>query len=317
MAPGLKTVEDALEMRQRIFLAFEAAERETDPQRQQAWMTFVVVGAGPTGVELAGALGELTRSTLRGDFHNIDPTKARIVLLEGLDRVLPPYPPELSHEARNQLIDRGVTVRTGTLVTDIKGDLLTLKSGDQQEQLYAHTVLWSAGVRASALGKVLERRIGAELDRAGRVKVAPDLSVPEHPNVFVIGDLAYYDHQDDKPLPGVATVAIQQGQFIAKLIDARLHGKPLPGFRYRDKGSLAVIGRNAAVADLGPLHFGGYIAWLIWVFVHIASLVEFDKRLIVMFQWSWSYLTRKRGARLITNVDPVVLLENREPVRTR
>jgi NADH dehydrogenase len=193
---------------------------------------------------------------------------------------------------------------------------VTVKSGDHQEQIAANTVLWSAGVQASPLGTSLAKRLHAETDRAGRVIVAPDLSVPDHPNVFVIGDMALYTHQGEQPLPGVATVAMQQGQYVARLLNARLKNKPLPTFHYRDKGSLAVIGRNAAVASIGPFQFGGYLAWLVWVFVHIASLIEFDQRLLVFIQWAWSYVTRKRGARLITGSDSVVLIENQQPART-
>ncbi len=301
LAPGLKTIEDALEMRRRIFLAFEAAEREPDPQKRRAWLTFVVVGGGPTGVELAGALGELAHITLRKDFRHIDPTETQVLLLEGLDRILPPYPPDLSHDAARELLRKGVTVRTDTLVTSIDNDIVTMKNGDHEEQLAARTILWSAGMCASPLGQVIHERMGAELDRAGRVKVAPDMSVPGHPNVFVIGDLAYYDHHNGKPLPGVAWVAMQQGEYVARLIEARLTGKPQPAFHFSNKGSLAVIGRNAAVADLGWLHLRGYPAWLIWVFIHINYLIEFDQKLLVLIQWAWNYFTRKRGARLITN----------------
>lgn len=299
VAPGLKTIEDALEMRTRIFMAFEEAERETDPAQRRAWMTFVVVGGGPTGVELAGAIGELANNTLRNDFRHIDTSDAQILLLEGVDRILPPYPKELSQEAEKALVEIGVTVRTNTLVTHIEDTLITMKSNGYEEQIQAHTILWGAGMRASGLARVLHERFGTEVDRAGRVIVAPDISLPGHPNVFAIGDMANYQHGTDKPLPGVASVAMQQGEYIARLIVDRVQGRPPKPFKYWDRGSLAVIGRNSAVADIGPFHFGGYFAWLIWLFVHIAYLIGFDQRLIVLTRWSWSYITRNRGARLI------------------
>ncbi|MDP8966355.1 MAG: NAD(P)/FAD-dependent oxidoreductase [Cyanobacteriota bacterium] len=300
-APGLKTVEDALEMRRRIFLAFEAAEKETDPEKRRAWLTFVIVGGGPTGVELAGALSELAYSTLKDDFRNIDTSETRILLLEGLDRVLPPYPPELSEKAKASLERLGVTVQTKTLVTNIEDNIVTIRQGDQTEEIPAQTVLWAAGMKASGMGEVLFKATGVELDRAGRVMVAPDLSVPGHPNIFVIGDLANYAHQDGKPLPGVAPVAMQEGQYVARLIQKQLKGETPPTFRYADYGNLAVIGRNAAVVDLRFMKFAGFPAWLTWIFIHIFFLIEFDNKLLVLIQWGWNYFTRKRGARLITN----------------
>lgn len=299
-APGLKTVEDALEMRRRIFMAFEAAEKETDPDQRKAWLTFVIVGGGPTGVELAGAIAELAFKTLKQDFRDIDTGEARILLLEGMDRILPPYPPELSAKAAESLTDLGVTICTKTLVTNIENNIVTAKQNDQIEQIPAKTILWAAGVKASAMGKVLEQRTGAALDRSGRVVVEPDLSIANHPNIFVVGDLANYTHQDGKPLPGVAPVAVQEGQYVARLIKERLSGKTIPPFRYNDSGSLAVIGQNKAVADLGRFKFSGPLAWLIWVFAHIYYLIEFDNKLIVLLQWGWNYFTRNRGARLIT-----------------
>jgi NADH:ubiquinone reductase (H+-translocating) len=298
IAPGLKTVEDALEIRRKIFLAFESAEKEADPEKRRAWLTFVVVGGGPTGVELAGALAELAYSTLKDDFRSINTSETRVLLLEGMDRVLPPYPPDLSAAAADSLTRLGVTVQTKTLVTSIADHIVTMKQGDRMEQVEARTVLWAAGVKASAMGKVLAEKAGAELDRVGRVMVAPDLS--SHPDIFVVGDLAHYAHQGDKPLPGVAPVAMQQGSYVASLIKHRLQAKTLPPFRYTDNGSLAVIGRNAAVADLKIMRLAGLPAWLIWVFIHIYYLVEFDNKLLVMLQWGWNYFTRKKGARLIT-----------------
>ncbi len=303
LAPGLKTIEDALEIRRRILLAFEAAEREPDPGRRAAWLNFVIVGGGPTGVELAGTLGEIANHTLKGNFRHIDPSDARIVLLEGVDRVLPPYPPDLSRRARRSLERLGVTVRTGSLVTEIGPDDVTVRSGDLVEQIPTHTVLWAAGVRASPLGKVLQVEAGASLDRAGRVLVAPDLTVPGHPEIFVIGDLASYTHQGDKPLPGVAPVAIQEGHYVAQLIRRRVEGGALPAFHYTDKGRLATIGRAAAVADIRGLHLSGFLAWLTWVFVHLLYIVEFENRVLVLVQWAWNYFTSNRGARLITGQD--------------
>jgi NADH dehydrogenase len=301
IAPGLKTVEDALEIRRKIFMAFEAAEKETDPERRRAWLNFVVVGGGPTGVELAGAIAELAHKTLKHDFRNIDTSEAQIILLEGVDRVLPPYPPELSEKAMASLHKLGVTVRTKTLVTQIDDDQVTAKEGEQIEQIPTKTVLWAAGVKASGMGEVLQNRTGATLDRAGRVIVEPDLSIANYPNIFVIGDLAHFAHQEEgKPLPGVAPVAMQQGQYVARLVRQRLHQLTLPPFRYSDFGSMAVIGQNEAVVNLGFVKFSGILAWLFWVFAHIYYLIEFDNKLLVMIQWGWSYFTRKRGARLIT-----------------
>ncbi len=317
-APGLKTVEDALEMRRRIFLAFEAAEKETDPEKRRAWLTFVLIGGGPTGVELAGALAELAYSTLKNDFRNIDTSEAKILLLEGMDRVLPPYPAELSAKAKASLEHLGVTVQTNTLVTNIEDNIVTIRRGDQIEQIPAQTILWAAGMKASGMGAVLSNATGVELDRAGRVIVTPDLSVSEHPNIFVIGDLANFPHQDGKPLPGVAPVAMQQGQYVAHLIKKRLKGETLPAFKYADYGSLAVIGRNAAVVDLGFVKFAGFPAWLAWIFVHIFFLIEFDNKLLVLIQWGWNYFTRKRGARLITNQEatPSISVEESSDYRT-
>ncbi|MDX2100483.1 MAG: NAD(P)/FAD-dependent oxidoreductase [Leptolyngbyaceae cyanobacterium bins.59] len=303
VAPGLKTIEDALEMRRRIFLAFEAAEKELDPEKRRSWLTFVVVGGGPTGVELAGALAELAFSTLKRDFRSIDTSETRILLLEGMERLLPPYAPELSAEAETSLKRLGVTVRTKTLVTDIQDEVVTLRSGERTETLAAKTILWAAGVRASAMGQVLANRAGANLDRVGRVIVEPDFSLPDYPEIFVVGDLAHYAHPDGNPLPGVAPVAMQEGQYVANLLQQQLAGQTLSPFNYIHMGSLAVIGRNSAVVDLGFMKFTGLLAWLIWSLVHIYYLIEFDNKLIVLIQWGWNYVTRKRGARLITGED--------------
>lgn len=301
LAPGLKTIEDATEIRRRVLGAFEAAEHEGDAERRRAWLTFVVVGAGPTGVELAGALAEIARETLRGNFRGFDPATARILLVEGTERVLPGYPADLSARALRSLLRLGVGVRTGTLVTQLTPDSVTLKRGDASETLPARVVLWAAGVQASPLGRALAEAAGCELDGAGRVRVEPDLSLPGHPEVFVIGDLATVRGRDGAPLPGVAPVAMQQGRYVARLIHARLRGRSLPPFRYFHKGSLATIGRAAAVADFGRLRFGGYPAWLAWLFVHLMYVVEFENRLLVFVQWAWNYVTRNRSARLITH----------------
>ncbi len=299
-APGLKTVEDALEMRRRIFMAFEAAEKEHDAEKRRAWLTFVIVGGGPTGVELAGAISELAYSTLKKDFRNIDTAEAKIILVEGMDRVLPPYSPDLSAKAEESLVNLGVEVRTKALVTNIADKLVTIRQGDETMVVEARTVLWAAGVKASAMGGILAEHTGAELDRVGRVMVEQDLSIKGYPQIFVLGDLANFTKPDGKPLAGVAPVATQEGKYVADLILKRLEGKTLPAFEYNDAGSLSVIGRHSAVADFGKIKMSGFFAWLIWVFVHIYYLIEFDNKLVVFIQWTWSYFTRKRGARLIT-----------------
>ncbi|ACK70684.1 FAD-dependent pyridine nucleotide-disulphide oxidoreductase [Gloeothece citriformis PCC 7424] len=299
-APGLKTIEDALEIRRRIYMAFEAAEKETDPEIRQAWLTFVIVGGGPTGVELAGAIAEIAHSSLEGDFRQIDTTATQILLLEGMDRILPPYPPELSVKAQESLTKLGVTVQTKTLVTNVTEEMVTVRQEEQVKNIAAKTILWAAGVKASKMGEVLAQRTGAKLDRAGRVMVEPDLSVVGHPDLFVIGDLANFSHQGDKPLPGVAPVAMQQGEYMAKLIKKRITKEPIEAFYYIDRGSLAVIGQNSAVVNLGFVKLSGFLAWLIWVWAHIYYLIEFDNKLVVMVQWGWNYFTQGRGARLIT-----------------
>jgi NADH:ubiquinone reductase (H+-translocating) len=299
-APGLKTVEDALEMRRRIFMAFEAAEKETDPEKRRAWLTFVIVGGGPTGVELAGAIAELAYSTLKKDFRNIDTTEAKVLLVEGTDRVLPPYPPELSAKAAISLAELGVEVQTKALVTNIADNVVTIRQGDNTETVTSRTVLWAAGVKASAMGKILAEETGVELDRVGRVIVEQDLSIKNYPQIFVVGDLANFTKPDGKPLPGVAPVATQEGKYVADLIVKRMAGETMPAFEYFDAGSLSVIGRHSAVVDFGQVKFSGFFAWLIWVFVHIYFLIEFDNKLVVLIQWTWNYFTRKRGARLIT-----------------
>ena len=290
-APGLKSIEDALEIRRRIRLAYEAAERETDPARQDAWMTFVVVGAGATGVELAGVLAEIATETLARDFRTVDPKQTRVILVEGLDRVLPGFPESLSERARSQLEKLGVEVRLRSMVTDIDDTGVVIG----EERIEAHTVLWAAGVRASSLARCLE----TELDRAGRVRVDEHLNVPGDRRVFVIGDLATRE-QDGEKLPGVAQVAIQGGKYAARVIRRRLRDEPVAGFRYKDKGALATIGRAAAVAHIGRLKLSGFVAWMIWWAVHIAFLIGFRSKALVMFGWIYQYVTFGRGARLIT-----------------
>lgn len=300
-APGLKTIEEATEIRSKLLYAFEAAEREHDPEKQREWLTFVIVGAGATGVELAGALGEIANEILHRDFRSIDSRKAEILLLEGASRVLPPYPPDLSAKAEASLIHLGVTPRTNVMVTGIDEAGVTVKTSSGVDRINARTVIWAAGVRASSFGGVLKQRAGAELDRGGRVLVNPDLSVPGHPEILVIGDLAHVE-QNGKMLPGVAPVAMQQGGYVAKLIRKRLegHAETVGPFHYFDKGSLAVIGRASAVADIGGLHISGLLAWLTWLFVHLMYIVEFSNRVLVFIQWGFLYLTYNQGARLIT-----------------
>jgi NADH dehydrogenase len=293
-APGLKSLEDALEIRRRILLAFERADREPDPARRRRLLTFAIVGAGATGVELAGAIGDISRHVLIDEYRHIDPREARIVLLEAGLRILPAFSEESSRRGQKLLERRGVEVRTQTAVTGVDGEGVSLGS----ERLETATVLWAAGVATSSL----TRQLGVPLDRAGRVIVEPDLSIPGHPEVFVIGDLAAYLHQTGAPLPGLSPVAMQQGRHAARTIRRRLEGRPPRAFRYFDKGTMAVIGRSAAVAEIHGLRLWGFPAWLAWCFVHIFFLIGFRNRFLVMFEWAWAYFTYQRGARLITGV---------------
>jgi NADH dehydrogenase len=298
-APGLKTIEDALEIRRRVLRAFEAAERETDPERQKAWLNFVIVGAGPTGVELAGALSEIARQTMLRDFRRINPSSARVILIEGKERVLPPYPPPLSAKAAHQLRNLGVEVITGAIVTRINDHEVCV--GDTT--IATRTILWAAGVQASPLAKSL----GVPLDRAGRVVVEPNLSIAGHPEVFVIGDLAAVKNDDGSLVPGVAPAAIQEGIHTAKNIARLLNDQPTLPFHYNDKGSLATIGRAAGVADFGRLKLSGFTAWAAWLAIHIFFLIGFRNRVLVILQWAWAYLTYQRGARLITGkIEPLM-----------
>jgi NADH:ubiquinone reductase (H+-translocating) len=303
-APGLKTIEDATRIRHKILYAFEAAEHTADPEERRAWLTFVIVGGGPTGVELAGALGEIAFNTLRREFDAIDPGDAKILLVDNSEVILSNYPRELSEKAERHVMKLGVRPRGKCRVVAVDTDGVTLKTPQGEERIPTKTVIWAAGVKGSAFGKVLGEAFGAPLDKGGRVMVEADLSVPGHPEVLVLGDLANFSHGVEQPLPGVAPVAMQMGRHAAKAVRARISGGAPPGpFRYFDKGSLAVIGRAAAVAyfeKFGKRQFSGFIAWLLWLFVHLMYLVEFENRLVVFFRWGINYLTYFRGARLIT-----------------
>jgi len=292
-APGLKTLEDATEIRRRILMAFETAERELFAHRTPPPLNFVVVGAGPTGVELAGAISDIAGRHLTKEFRSIDPRKSRIILLEGGPRVLPSYPADLSASAERQLKEMGVEVRTNAMVTNIEDGVVSVG----KEKIPASVILWGAGVAASSLGKML----GVPVDRAGRVIVQPDLTVPGHPEVFVTGDLASATRHNGQPVPGVAPAAIQMGKFAASQIKRSVAGQPRENFEYWDKGSLATIGRSRAVADFGKLHISGYFAWLAWLFIHLLFLIGFRNRLFVISEWAWAYLTYNHSARLITD----------------
>jgi NADH dehydrogenase len=292
LAPGLKTIEDALEIRRRVLLAFELAEKQVASGGPQPMLTFAIVGGGPTGVELAGTLAEIAHKVLQHEFRSIDPKRTRILLLEGGPQILPTYAPDLSESAVRQLQHLGVEVRAPAMVTQITPGAVWIGA----ERIPAAVILWAAGVAASSLGK----KLGASTDRAGRVMVNPDLSIASHPNVFVIGDLATLKDEAGKPLPGVAPVAMQEGRYVAKAVANDLRKSPRRPFHYVDKGSLATIGRAAAVAQFKKLHISGYFAWLAWLFVHIFFLIGFRNRIIILIQWAWSYFTYERGARLIT-----------------
>ena len=305
-APSLKSIEDATDIRRRILWAFEAAERATNPEDVRSWLTFVVIGGGPTGVELAGALAEIAHETLRNEFHNIDPTAASILLIQSGERVLPVYHHSLSANAAKALAQLGVEVRTGIRVTDVQPDGVTVSSGEATEFIQARTVLWTAGVKASTLGQKVAAATGVELDRGGRVVVEPDLSVPGHPEIFVIGDLANYAYQTGAPLPGVAQVAIQEGRYVARVIQKRQQGSKLPAFHYRDRGNMATIGRGAAIAEIGRLRLSGWAAWPLWLLIHLMYQADVENRVLVFVQWLWNYVTRNRSALLITERQPEV-----------
>jgi NADH:ubiquinone reductase (H+-translocating) len=317
-APGLKSIEEAITTRHKILYAFEVAERILDPQQRRAWLTFVIVGAGPTGVEVAGAIAEIARQTLKNDFRSINPKEAVIMLLDGAPRVLMPFPQPLSEKATRTLGRLGVEVKCGGLVQHVDPDGLTLKSGDQTDVIAAKTVIWAGGITASPLGKTLASRTKAEIDRGGRIKVKPDLSIPNYPDIYVVGDLASATDQNGKPLPGLAQVAMQGGTYAAKSVLRKVKGQPpLPPFRYFDKGTLAVIGRAAAVANVFGAQLSGFPAWLVWVFIHLMYLVTFQSRIQVFVQWAIQDLTFNRGARLITGIAPTDFNFNLEVSRVQ
>ena len=300
-APSLKTIEEATTIRHKLLYAFEWAERCGHPAEAREWLTFVIVGAGATGLELAGALAEIANETLKNDFRRINTKDARIILMEGGNRVLSAYPPDLSEKAEKLVTRLGVEVMKGVMATEIDDNGVTYKRGDATERLAAKTVLWTGGVMATSFGNKLAQRTKAETDRTGRIKVNPDLTIPNYPDIFVVGDLAAVQGKDGKPLPGVAQVAIQGGAYVASTIKARLNGKKeVPPFHYFDKGDMAVIGRASAVANIFGFHVWGWPAWMIWLFIHLLYIVEFQSRVLVFIQWGFEYLTFSRGARLIT-----------------
>lgn len=300
-APSLKSVEEATTIRHKILMAFEAAERVSDPEERKAWLTFVIVGAGATGVELAGALGEIARHTLKNDFRSIHPADARILVVDRAARVLVSYPEDLSRKAENSLLKLGARVRTGITVTGIDADGVTFQTSSGSDRIRSHTVIWAAGVTVSDFGRQLANRTGAETDKSGRIHVRPDLTVANYPDIFIVGDLAFATKPDGQPLPGVAQVAMQGGAYAAKTIRERVRGKrDSKPFHYFDKGDLAVIGRASAVADIFGVHLSGFLAWLVWLFVHLMYIVEFQSRILVLIEWGFLYLTFSRGARLIT-----------------
>jgi NADH:ubiquinone reductase (H+-translocating) len=304
-APGLKSIEEATTIRHKILYAFEVAERISDPAQRRAWLTFVMVGAGPTGVELSGAIAEIARQTLKNDFRSIHPEEAQIILLDGAPRVLMTFPEDLSAKASRSLAKLGVQVKCGAMVKHVDQDGLTIESGGQTEVIPAKSVIWAGGITASPLGKLLATRTKAATDKGGRVNVRPDLTIPNYPDIYVVGDLASAMDAGEKPLPGLAQVAMQGGRYAAKAILQKIKGKPeLPPFRYFDKGSLAVIGRAAAVANVFGVHISGLLAWLVWAFIHLMYLVNFQSRVLVFLQWAVQDLTFSRGARLITGAAP-------------
>src|SRR6266704_2597545 len=312
-APGLKSIEEATTIRHKILYAFEVAERISDPAQRRAWLTFVIVGAGPTGVELAGAIAEIARQTLRNDFRSIHPEEAEIILLDGAPRVLMTFPGDLAEKATCSLGKLGVRVKCGEMVQHVDNDGLTIASNGQADTIAAKTVIWAGGITASPLGKILAARTKAETDKGGRIKVLPNLTVESYPDVYVIGDLASAADEHGKTLPGLAQVAMQGGAYAAKAIMRRVKGQTeLPPFRYFDKGSLAVIGRASAVANVFGAHVSGFLAWLVWVSIHLMYLVTFQNRLTVFIQWAIQDLTFNRGARLITGVAPTDFNFNRE-----
>jgi NADH:ubiquinone reductase (H+-translocating) len=304
-APGMKSVEEATAIRHKILYAFEVAERLSDPVQRRSWLTFVVVGAGPTGVELSGAIAEIARQTLKNDFRSIHPEEAQIILVDGAPRVLMSFPDDLAEKASRSLAKLGVEVRCGAMVKNVDKEGLTIDSGGRTDSIAAKTVIWAGGITASPLGKIVASRTHTETDKGGRIKVDPDLTIPNYPDIYVIGDLASAMDREGKPLPGLAQVAMQGGSYAAKAILRKVKDqRELPPFHYFDKGVLAVIGRAAAVADVFGAHLSGFIAWLVWVFIHLMYLVTFQSRVLVFIQWAIQNLTFSRGARLITGAAP-------------
>jgi NADH dehydrogenase len=300
-APGLKSIEEATNIRHKILYAFEVAERIPDPALRREWLTFVIVGAGATGVEMAGAIGEIARQTLKNDFRSIHPEEAQIILLDGSPRVLMPFPEDLAEKAQRSLAKLGVQVKTGTVVKDIDREGVTLESAGQTDRILSRTVIWAGGITVGTLGKTVAKRTNAETDRGGRIKVGPDLTIANFPDICVVGDLALSLDANGKPLGGVAQVAMQQGTYAAKAIVKKIEGKPAQkAFKYFDKGNLAVIGRAAAVANVFGVHLWGLPAWIVWAFIHLMYIVEFQSRILVFVQWAIQDLTFSRGARLIT-----------------
>jgi NADH dehydrogenase len=312
-APGLKSVEEATAIRHKILYAFEVAERISDPAQRRAWLRFVIVGAGPTGVELAGAIAEIARQTLRNDFRSIHPEEAEIILLDAAPRVLMSFPEDLAEKATHSLGRLGVRVRSGAMVQHVDNDGLMFASNGQADTIAAKTVIWGGGITASPLGKILATCTKAATDKGGKIKVQPNLTVEDYPDVYVVGDLASAADEHGKTLPGLAQVAMQGGAYAAKAILRRVKGQPeVPPFRYFDKGSLAVIGRPCAVANTFGMHLSGFVAWLVWVFIHLTYLITFQNRLQVFIQWAIQDITFNRGARLITGFAPTDFNFNRE-----
>jgi NADH:ubiquinone reductase (H+-translocating) len=312
-APGLKSLEEATIIRHKILYAFEVAERIPDPAQRRAWLTFVIVGAGPTGVELAGAIGEIARETLKNDFRSICPEDARIILLDGAPRLLMPFPEDLAQKAARSLAKLGVQIKTGAMVKRLDREGVTLEISNRAEQIATKTVIWAGGVTVAPLAKMLAKRTGAETDRGGRIKVDPNLPIANYPDIYVVGDMALSLDSDAKPLGGVAQVAMQEGTYAAKAIARKARGKPPQApFKYFDKGNLAVIGRASAIANVFGVHLWGLPAWLVWVFIHLMYIVEFQSRLVVFIQWAFQDLTSSRGARLITGAANTDFDFNRE-----
>jgi NADH dehydrogenase len=313
-APGLKSIEEATTVRHKILYAFEVAERLSDPEQRRAWLTFVIVGAGPTGVELSGAIAEIARQTLKNDFRSINPGEAKVILLDGAPRALMSFPEDLAEKASRSLAKLGVQIRCGAMVKHVDEAGLTIEADKQTDLIAAKTVVWAGGITSSPLGKILANRTHAETDKGGRVKVNPDLTIPNYPDVYVIGDLASSIDRSGKPLPGLAQVAMQGGTYAAKAILRKVKGqRALPPFHYFNKGSLAVIGRAAAVADVFGAHLSGLIAWLVWAFIHLLYLVTFQSRILVFIQWGIQNVTFSRGARLITGDAPTDFNFPKEP----